>query len=144
MILWHLDFLRYKDERVSTRPFGIREVLSKKNKGSFENALMVLTCVERDDDSKEIKEAVEEIRKTIQTIKSTRKIVIVPFVHLSESIADPKKAIMVLQIVRSELISFNLDVDTISFGYHKGFELHFRGYGHPLAVAFRSFPRKRT
>ena len=144
MILWHLDFLRYKDERVSTRPFGIREVLLKKNKGSFENALMVLTCVERDDDSKEIKEAVEEIRKTIQAIKSTRKIVIVPFVHLSESIADPKKAIMVLQTLRSELISFNLDVDTISFGYHKGFELHFRGYGHPLAVAFRSFPRKRT
>lgn len=105
--------------------------------------LAVFTCVERDDDLREVEEAAEEIHNMIQVVKSTRRVVIVPFVHLSESIAPPEKAIMILHQLDSKLRSLNLNVDTISFGYHKGFEFHYRSYGHPTAVAFRSFPRER-
>lgn len=144
LILWHAKFLDYKDKRASTRPKGISKVRNTRSKGNYSNALAVFTCVEMNDTDKEVLKAVESIRKTIDLIQSTRKVVIVPFVHLSESIALPKDAKKILRALDSELRSSNLEVDTISFGYHKEFELHFRGYGHPLAIAFRSFSRRIT
>ena len=128
---------------MSTRPVGIRETLKAKSKDEFRRALAVFSCVEKDDTVKEVTNAKEEVYKTMHSIKSTRKIVIVPFVHLSENIAPPEKAIRLLEELQSQLQSAKFDVHSISFGYHKTFELHFKGHGHPMAVAYRSFPRDR-
>jgi threonyl-tRNA synthetase len=112
-----------------------------KSQGEFNNVLAVFTCVEQDDEMKQVDEAAEEVCKTLRSIGSCRNVVIVPFVHLSGRIARPEKAIALLRALYSQLKSVGLEVDSVSFGYHKTFELHFRGYGHPLAVAYRSFPR---
>jgi threonyl-tRNA synthetase len=121
---------------------GIRKTLKARSKGEFRNALAVFSCIEKDDSAKDVTDAKEEICKTMHSIKSTRKIVLVPFVHLSENIAPPEKAIMLLGKLHSQLESAGFDTYSVSFGYHKTFELHFKGHGHPLAVAFRSFPRR--
>jgi threonyl-tRNA synthetase len=101
----------------------------------------VFSCIERDDTVKEVTDAVEEVCRVIKSIRSTRRIVIVPFVHLSEDIAPPEKAVVFLDTLKSQFLSRGFDACSISFGYHKTFELHFKAYGHPLAVAYRSFPR---
>lgn len=143
-ILWHVEFLNFRDRRLSTRPFGIRKILKARSKGEFRNALAVFSCMEKEDTTNEIADAREEVCKLIRSIKTTRKIVIVPFVHLSENVASPEAAMMLLEELRSQLQSAGFDVYMVSFGYHKTFELHFKGHGHPLAVAYRSFPRSRS
>jgi hypothetical protein len=141
MILWHVEFLGFKDKRISSRPSGIQKTLKPKSEGEFKNALAVFACVESRDTTKEVGDAVQEIYKMVRLIKSPESVVVVPFAHLSEMIAPPKKAFEILQSLCSELEVLGLKVCSVSFGYHKTFELHFRGYGHPLAVAYRSFPR---
>jgi len=136
-----VEFLKFGDMRKSTRPAGIRKVLKARSKGEFRNALAVFSCIEKDDSVTDVTDAKEEICKTMHSIRSAKRIVIVPFVHLSENIALAEKAIMLLGELHSQLQSAGFVTYSVSFGYHKTFELHFKGYGHPLAVAYRSFPR---
>ena len=131
----------FGDKRVSNRPVGIRETLKARSRGEFRNALAVFSCIERDDTENEVTDADGEVCRIMQSLGSARKIVIVPFVHLSDNIAPPEKAVFILDALQSRLRFRGFDVSSISFGYHKTFELHFKAYGHPLAVAYRSFPR---
>lgn len=140
VIEWHCEFLRFQDRRVSTRPSGIRGELNPRISGSYSNILALFVCVEKGDSIKEVKELVGDIQRRIDTVQIPRKLVIVPFVHLSSSIASPKEAKGVLGSLHTELRALGVEVDAVSFGYHKEFELNFKAYGHPMAVAFRSFP----
>lgn len=137
LLVWDCKFVRFKDRRPSSRPKGIKQVLKAKREGEFNNTLLVFVCVETDDDMSLIHDAIDEICKILEMFKYKRNITIVPFVHLSSTIAPPPKAMSLINELEEQIKKLNVNVNTVSFGYHKDFELHFVGRGHPCSVAYR-------
>jgi threonyl-tRNA synthetase len=142
LLVWDCKFVRFKDKRPSSRPTGIKQILKGKSEGEFANTLLVFVCIEADDDKLLIQDAVDEIHKILDMLKYKRDITIVPFAHLSSSIAFPPKAIFLINELEEQLKTLNVNVNTVSFGYHKDFELHFIGRGHPCSVAYRELKHK--
>ncbi len=60
-----------------------------------------------------------------------KKIIVYPWVHLSETPAQPSAALKLLKGVEKELKSQDYDVLRIPFGWYKSFMIHCKG--HPLA-----------
>lgn len=137
LLLWDCKFIRFKDVRASTRPRCIKQLLKTKSSGQFKDTLAVFICIEDDDKEAYCENAAKEIRKLLDMLNSPRDITIIPFAHLSSNIASPHKAISLIHKLANQLKASNLNVNIISFGYHKEFELHFLARGHPGSVAFR-------
>ncbi|MDF1540657.1 MAG: threonine--tRNA ligase [Candidatus Thorarchaeota archaeon] len=72
----------------------------------------------------------EMIVKAAEEVKET-KIIIYPWVHLSESPSKPSDALKLLKNVENDLKERGFDVLRIPFGWYKSFMIHCKG--HPLA-----------
>ena len=142
LLLWHCEFIEYKDKKRSTRPQELRAVRQSKTSARFSNVVAVFTCIESGDNQTHVNIAVKEILQNLKMIGLERDIVIVPFVHLSSKIARPKDAIRVINELIKSLREARMTVHESSFGYHKDFELCFKSYGHPGSVCFRSIPQE--
>lgn len=140
LLLWHCQKIKYVDARLSTRPEKVRQLSRSKTSATFNDVLVVLTCVESTDSQTHVDFAVEEIRRNLEMIGHQKHVVIMPFVHLSSNIAQPQTAIDIIHRVTDSLERAGVTVSEGSFGFHKDFELHFKGYGHPGSVCFRSIP----
>jgi threonyl-tRNA synthetase len=142
LLLWHCELVAYKDKRLSTRPEKLRGLPRKKSAAQFKNVIAVFTCIESGDNHNHANSAVKEILSYAEMLGGKKEIVVIPFVHLSSKIAEPDVAIQIIaEIIRSLKLA-GLSVHEASFGFHKDFELHFRGHGHPGSVSFRSIPKK--
>lgn len=111
-----------------------------KSDSVFNNVLLAFTCIEADDSNEYIPIAIKEIMSVIDLVKSRRSVVLVPFAHLSSKLAGPEPALNMIYDIAKKLQENDLEVNVTSFGYHKDFEIHYEGYGHPGSVAFRSIP----
>lgn len=140
LLLWHCRELNYRDTVASDRPQGIAEVQSEKKSGHFVDVLAVFVCIEDIDTEHEIVEATDSIVSTLHILGSRKEVVIVPFAHLSKSLAKPQKAVLFVARLKERLENYGIVTSVTSFGYHKEFSLHYRAFGHPGSVAFRSFP----
>lgn len=136
-LLWDRKFVRFKDKRPSSRPKRIKNFLGVKSHGQFSNTLLAFVCIESNDNESHIQRAIKEICKVLDMFGRQRSVIIVPFVHLSSNIAPPHKTVSLLRELINRLKNLNVTVNIVSFGYHKEFELHFVGRGHPSSVAFR-------
>ncbi len=99
--------------------------------GSYENVLVVFTTVEEGDNGEVIRRACREVLEVASNIMPSS-ILIYPYAHLSSRLAEPEKALSILdeftKILGSEA---GIPVSRAPFGYYKEFKLHC--YGHPLA-----------
>ncbi len=100
------------------------------------NALLLLTSIERGDDShvaeQAIKAAVEFAKK--QKIET---IVIYPFAHMSSNLEAPAKALEVLNEMRSIAEKQGAKVVSSPFGWNKKLKIDIKG--HPLAEMSRTY-----
>jgi len=146
LVIWHCKRLNYEDVRPSTKPSQLKDIgdlrkgkpKREKKSGKFKDILAVFTCVETGDDSVNVKKAVEAIEAMLKMLNIPRKVIIVPFAHLSPRLALPKYAVERINELEAALIANNIETYKTSFGFHKDFQ--FRGYGHPGSVAFRDIP----
>lgn len=98
---------------------------------SFENALVVFTTIERDDNEESVKNAVNEILSVAAQVKPSV-IVIYPYAHLSSDLAPPAEAASLLKSLYESLReASSVPVHKSPFGWYKSFVLHC--YGHPLS-----------
>jgi len=141
LLLWNCRDLKYKDKIPSDKPPDIAIVRGARRSGHFINVLLVFTCIEGMDSELEVDEAVQSIISTLNMVGLRKEVVIIPFAHMSSSLADPRKAVSLISLMESQLKNREITVSTISFGYHKEFSLCYEGLGHPGSVAFRSFPQ---
>lgn len=103
----------------------------------FEEVMVVFTAIENGDDDGKINAAAKEIRKLARRVKAER-IVINPFAHLSESLAEPAVAKELLKILHTRLRdTWTTGVEYTSFGWYKEFYLSV--YGHEGSQVFRQF-----
>src|ERR1051325_2632594 len=123
----HSDFIEY--EPIS-REISDAEENTSKTKVRLEDLVVTLISVEIDDDKDIVKNAVSEIKKYMDTVKSKR-LLIYPYAHLSSCLASPTIAAEIIKSV--EKISKELidEVHRAPFGWTKAFQIKVKG--HPLA-----------
>jgi len=135
ILLIHSDHLKYQTK---SKTRIAEEISDEKKKGQFENALVVFTAVEKEDEAKPeavVENAVKEIMDVSEKIKAEN-IVIYPYAHLSSSLGAPDAAKNILSQMETELLTRKLPVNRVPFGWYKSFEVSCKG--HPLSELSRS------
>ncbi|MFL6489163.1 MAG: threonine--tRNA ligase [Nitrososphaera sp.] len=123
----HTDFIEYepiekeiKDAEDIVRPSKIR----------LEDLVVVFVAVENLDDESIARMAVDEIKKYLEIIKSTR-LLIYPYAHLSSDLAPPTLAIDIIKSLESLAKGSINQVYRAPFGWTKSFNIKVKG--HPMA-----------
>src|SRR5918912_1390590 len=124
----HSDFIEYEPIEKEIRD---AEDISSKSKVRFDDIVVVFVAVENGDDEMVAKAAVDEIKRYLDTIKSSR-LIIYPYAHLSSDLAPPKTAVGIIKSIeefaKDSLIN---EVYRAPFGWTKSFNIKVKG--HPLA-----------
>ncbi len=133
ILLLHSDFLEFEPKKKAIE--SAEKVDLKKEK--FEECLVVLSAVEKGDaenmDSV-VKKTVSEIKDVASKV-GTKRIVIYPWVHLTDNPEDGSKSLEVLESLRSKVESDGYEVHRAPFGWYKAFEIKVKG--HPLSELSR-------
>ena len=94
----------------------------------LEELVVVFVAIEDDDDSSVAKDAISQIKKSMEQI-GCKKLLLYPYAHLSSNLARPPIAIKLLK--EMEDAASELDVSHSPFGWTKSYKLQVKG--HPLA-----------
>jgi threonyl-tRNA synthetase len=131
----HSDFIEYEPIQKEIRE---AEDIIPQSRIHLEDLVVAFVAVENGDDESVAKMAVDEIKKYLDMVKSTR-LLIYPYAHLSSDLAPPAVAIDIIKSLES------LAKETIShlyrapFGWTKSFNIKVKG--HPLAENFKKISK---
>ncbi|MBI4018592.1 MAG: threonine--tRNA ligase, partial [Candidatus Aenigmarchaeota archaeon] len=130
ILLTHSDFIEYeaKKKALPQAEEGIEE-----GKIRIDDCLVVFTSAEEGDDDSVVSKTVAEIEDVAEQVTAD-KIVIYPFVHLSQNPAKPAAALKIIKKIASGLQK-KYKVYQSPFGWYKSFTLKCKG--HPLSELSR-------
>ncbi|UNQ72811.1 threonine--tRNA ligase [Infirmifilum sp. NZ] len=114
------------------------EELSEGNRtGRAENALVAFVTVEKGDSSDPgiAEKAAQEIRD-VYTRVGASEVVLYPYAHLSDNLAEPGEALPLLKSIEELLKAQGASVKRAPFGWYKRFTVEC--YGHPLSELSRT------
>ncbi|MFH1586101.1 MAG: threonine--tRNA ligase [archaeon] len=133
IITLHTDYIKFKPLKKALKKIADLSEKEKKG-GEAEEALVVLTAVEKQDTEVDsvVKELVKNIKEIADQVK-TKNIVLYPYAHLSSNLASPEIAVKILDETEKALKGFK--VTRAPFGYYKEFEMKVKG--HPLSELSR-------
>ncbi len=130
----HTDYIKFKPLKKAIK--SIDDLPEKeKEEVHVENALAVMTAVEKHDEDVEsvVEKLVENVKEIAKQVKFDN-VVLYPYAHLSKNLADPKTASEFLQKAEKALKKI-FNVFRAPFGYYKEFEIKVKG--HPLSELSR-------
>ena len=130
----HCDYIKFKALKKALKK--IDELAPNQDlEGESKDCLVVLTAVEKGDNTKEtVKEFVKSVEDITNKI-NTKNIVLYPYAHLSKNLGSPDNAIKVLDEAYKALKKKKFKVVRAPFGYYKTFEMKVKG--HPLSELSR-------
>ncbi|MEM1583237.1 MAG: threonine--tRNA ligase [Nitrososphaerota archaeon] len=128
----HVDLVEYEPIQVES---SVYEEVEKKAY-RVDDALLLLVCVEKDDVVDLASEVVRDSLEFMNRMK-IRRLVIYPYAHLSTELAPPHKALGILNKIRTEASSNNIEVHYAPFGWNKRLVIAVKG--HPLAEQLKSY-----
>ena len=123
----HSDFIEYEPIEKEIRD---AEEIASKSKVKLEELVVAFVAVESGDDESVAKAAVDEIKKYLDTVKSSR-LLVYPYAHLSSDLAPPSVAIGIIKSVETFAKGSIDQVHRAPFGWTKSFNIKVKG--HPLA-----------
>src|ERR671915_191440 len=129
------DFIEYEPIQKEIRN---AEDIIPKSKIRLEDLVVVFVAVEYRDDESIAKMAVDEIKKYLDMVKSTR-LLIYPYAHLSSDLAPPTVAINIIKSLESFAKGTINQVYRAPFGWTKSFNIKVKG--HPLAENSKKISR---
>lgn len=132
ILMWHCKEYAAVLTGISDVPKKIIPEPKRFENEQMSSCIVAMITIELDDTDKTEK-AKKEIVKFAMDTKSAN-IVIMPFVHLSNKIADSEKALEAVTSIENELKS-EFSVLRSHFGHHKELTLH--TFGHKTNVRFR-------
>ena len=109
---------------------------STEKKATIDDALALLVSVEKGDDNSVADKALEDVTRQMAQLKRKR-LVVYPFAHLSNDLAEPKSAMMLINYMAERATAANLEVKKAPFGWNKKLSIEIKG--HPLAEQSRSY-----
>lgn len=130
----HVDYINFKPLKKALKKIADLPEDEKVAK-RVEEALAVMTAVEKGDD---LESSVAELVKNVEDIAkqvNAKRIVLYPYAHLSSNLSSPDLAVEVLKKAEKELSKKKFEVHRAPFGYYKEFELKVKG--HPLSELSR-------
>ena len=123
----HSDFIEY--EPIEKEIKDAEDIVSK-SRVRIEDLVVAFVAVENGDDESVARAAVEEIKKYLDMVKSSR-LLIYPYAHLSSDLAPPSVAVGIIIQVESFAKGSINEVYRAPFGWTKSFNIKVKG--HPLA-----------
>jgi len=135
ILLIHSDYLKYKTK---SKTRIAEKIDNDKKEGVYENALVVFTAVEKEDETDMdlvVENAVSEIKDVYDKV-GAKVVVIYPYAHLSSSLSSPDAAKKVLTNMKDGLDEMEITVKRVPFGWYKSFEVSCKG--HPLSELSRT------
>ena len=130
----HSDYIKFE-----SRKKAIKDAEAvKKAKETVKECLVVFSSVEKRDETNPENVArryVQEVKDIAKQVKA-KKIVIYPYVHLSNDPGNPKTALNILKEAE-DILKKEYDVTRAPFGWYKSFEIKCKG--HPLSELSREF-----
>jgi threonyl-tRNA synthetase len=123
----HSDFIEYEPIEKEIRD---AEEIAPASKIRLEDLVVAFVAVENRDDESVAKMAVDEIKKYLDTVKSSR-LLVYPYAHLSSDLAPPPLAIDMIKSVESFAKGSIKQVYRAPFGWTKAFNIKVKG--HPMA-----------
>jgi threonyl-tRNA synthetase len=127
LIQLHSDFIEYTPIR---KEIEQAEENISNAKVKFEDLVVILVAVEGGDNEIVVREAVDEIKRYLDTVRS-EKLLIYPYAHLSSNLAAPEEAFDILKMFEETARKSFRDVHRAPFGWTKSFNIQVKG--HPLA-----------
>ena len=128
----HVDYVEYEPIQPEAKIYEETE----RKKYRVEDALLLLTCVEEDDDPSIAQRVVKDVIEFMEKLRIDR-LVIYPYAHLSVKLAPPSKAIEVLKRIGEEAERRGIKIHRAPFGWNKRLIIAVKG--HPLAEQLRSY-----
>ncbi len=128
----HADFIEYtpvKKEIKSAEEIEPRTVRE-------DDIVVLFTAFEQGDDVELVKRAVSESKDFLGKL-GTKRVLLYPFAHLSQSLASPSDALALLLDMEKEAKGAGLEVRRAPFGWTKALQIKVKG--HPLAEMSRSY-----
>jgi len=100
----------------------------------LDDIVVLFTCIEENDNEEIAKQAIDEVKKSLQKLKA-QKILIYPYAHLSSNLAKPSTALAILKTMEKHAKDMGIETYRSPFGWNKQFTLSIKG--HPLAEQLR-------
>jgi threonyl-tRNA synthetase len=132
----HSDFIEYEPIEMEIRD---AEEIASRSKVRLEDLVVAFVAIESGDDESVAKAAVDEIKKYLDTVKSSR-LLVYPYAHLSSDLASPGVAIGIIKSVESFAKGSIDQVYRAPFGWTKSFNIKVKG--HPLAENAKEITRQ--
>src|SRR3712207_2128905 len=133
----HSDFIEYEPIQKEIR--DAEDIISK-SKIRLEDLVVAFVAVENRDDESIAKMAVDDIKKYLDMVKSTR-LLIYPYAHLSSDLAPPPVAINIIKSLESFAKGTINPVYRAPFGWTKSFNIKVKG--HPLAESSKKISKNQ-
>jgi len=131
----HSDYVEYQPVKKEAPNAEAAE----KKKSRVEEVVVLLTSVEKGDDSTVAYAAVDEVAKFMKNLKANR-VLIYPYAHLSSDLAGPDDALNVLKNMEAHAKEIGLDTLRAPFGWNKRFSIAVKG--HPLAEQSKTITKE--
>jgi threonyl-tRNA synthetase len=141
ILLIHSDYLKYKTK---SKTRIAEKIEDDKKEGLYENALVVFTAVEKEDETDMdtvVENAVNEIEDVFGKV-GAKVVAIYPYAHLSSSLSSPDAAKKILTNMESKLDENGINVKRVPFGWYKSFEVSCKG--HPLSELSRTITTEKV
>ncbi len=122
----HSDFIEY--EPIEKEIAEAEEI--KKQRVRLDEVIVSLIAIEQSDDEEIINHTIDEIKGWSDKIRCN-KILLYPYAHLSNDLANPTYALETIKFIEDSLKASNIEVYRAPFGWTKSFMIQVKG--HPLA-----------
>jgi threonyl-tRNA synthetase len=137
ILFLHCDYIKFKPLKKALK--SVAELGEKEKKEQeVKECLVCLTAVEKGDSIGNVGDLVENVKDVAKQVKA-KKVVLYPYAHLSNNLANPELAVSVLNDAEKHLKK-DFEVHRAPFGYYKEFELKVKG--HPLSELSREIGSK--
>ncbi|MEK6833129.1 MAG: threonyl-tRNA synthetase editing domain-containing protein [Nanoarchaeota archaeon] len=135
ILMWHCKNFDVKITGIADRPGTIQPEEQRSENEQMKNCIVSMITLEVQDNDSTVEKAKKEIIKFAEDTKS-KNIVLMPFVHLSNNIANSENSIKLIDLIEFDLKN-KFNILRSHFGYHKELLLH--TFGHKTNVRFREF-----
>ena len=136
-LLFHCKNYGNKIGKLADRPSNVAPEDIRENEQSCEDCVVALITIEKGDNiSINAHALADEIAKMTFEVKR-ESVVILPFAHLSNNLANSEDSLKCLDIIEKDLAKQKFKVHRSHFGSHK--ELLLDIYGHPGNARYREF-----
>jgi len=131
----HSNFIEYKPVK---KEIAVAEPYEKKTH-RFDELVVLFIAIEDGDSIPLTHEAMKEVRTSLKRLK-VNKILLYPYAHLSNNLAEPAIAFNLLKNMEKHAKEMGIETYRTPFGWCKQFTISIKG--HPLAEQFRVFIAK--